>query len=168
MTLLLTVAIVDRHWLKLRTLSSERRCGVPHRGPRPWQLRGPHDASRARLTQTRGALLPSISAGGLWLDRSFNLKTFGLHSPRRRGRPPLPDWVSPFSSVDGRLSATWTVFDYANVLRLRAAGAGRLDQRGGGGLPRAKARPPWRLAYVRAARGRAAVKAREDERGVGP
>ncbi|HEY2825120.1 MAG TPA: TolC family protein [Gemmatimonadales bacterium] len=121
------------------------------------------DASRARVTETRGALLPSLSAGGLWLNRSFNLKTFGLQFPTLPGQAPLPDLVAPFTSVDGRITATWNVFDYSSVLRLKAAGAGVLTSDADRDAASEGAAAMAGMAYVRAARGRAAVQAREDD-----
>ena len=121
------------------------------------------DASRGRLTQTRGALLPSLSADALWLNRSFNLKTFGIQFPSVPGQPPLPDLVAPFTSVDGRISATWNLLDYGSILRVRAASAGVSASEAEGSEVGEGAAAMAGLAYVRAARGEAAVRARQDE-----
>ena len=117
--------------------------------------------AEARRGQARAALLPSLSSGAFYLERTFNYRTLGVSFPSIPGFPSIPDLVGPVDQVDARLRATQTVFDAASWMRLRSA-------RLGVGVSRAEARGATEaaaqtvaLAYVRAARAAAAVSARQ-------
>src|SRR5579884_3553420 len=69
----------------------------------------------ARVREARAALLPAVSLGGLWLNRTFNSQSLGISFP---GFPVL---VGPFNNYDARASAAQTLFDWSSVARVRAA-----------------------------------------------
>ena len=50
------------------------------------------DESRARVTQARSGLLPSLSLAGSWANRDFNPKAQGLNFPG------LPKIIGPFDA----------------------------------------------------------------------
>src|SRR5438552_15556548 len=75
------------------------------------------DEADARVRQARAALLPSVSVGGFWLNRSFNSRSIGISFPG------IPELIGPFNNYDARFSATQTLFDWSSVRRVRAAGA---------------------------------------------
>src|SRR6266480_1093893 len=79
----------------------------------------------ARVRQARAALLPSLSLGGAWLNRTFNSKSLGIEFPNPPPpQPPLvPLLVGPFNNYDARVNVNQTLFDWSSVRRVRAAGA---------------------------------------------
>src|SRR6266540_547311 len=79
----------------------------------------------ARVRQARAALLPSLSLGGSWANRTFNSKSLGIDFSfplPGGGTATLPDLIGPFNLYDARFSATQTLFDWSSVRRVRAAG----------------------------------------------
>src|SRR2546428_646640 len=85
----------------------------------------------ARVRQARAALLPSVSVGGFWLNRSFNSRSIGISFPG------IPELIGPFNNYDARFSATQTLFDWSSVRRVRAAGAQADGSRARRGAPAA-------------------------------
>src|SRR2546430_11121440 len=77
------------------------------------------DEADARVRQARSALLPSLSVGGVWANRTFNSQSLGIPFPPGL---PIPNPVPPFNDYDGRVSARPTLFDWSSVARVRAAG----------------------------------------------
>jgi outer membrane protein TolC len=114
----------------------------------------------ARVRQARAALLPSLSASGAWLNRTFNSKSLGISFPTIPGQPPFPELVGPFDNYDARLKATQTLFDWASVTRVRAAGAAADGSRAERGQAVEGAAQATAAAYLRAARAAAVVGAR--------
>src|SRR5438094_61929 len=116
------------------------------------------DEADARVRQARSALLPSLSVGGVWLNRTFNTRSLGIPFPASF---PVPNPVPPFNDYDGRVSASQTLFDWSSVARVRAAGAQADGSRAERGVTVEGAASTAALAYLRAARGQAAVAARQ-------
>ena len=114
----------------------------------------------ARVRQARAALLPSLSASGGWLNRTFNSKSLGISFPTIPGQAPFPELVGPFDNYDARLRATQTLFDWASVTRVRAAGAAADGSRAERGQAVEGAAQAAAVAYLRAARAGAVVAAR--------
>src|SRR5437879_3072961 len=57
------------------------------------------DEADARVREVRAALLPSLSLGGSWLNRTFNSKSLGIDFsiPTPSGPPQsLPELIGPF------------------------------------------------------------------------
>jgi outer membrane protein len=117
------------------------------------------DAARARLRQTRASLLPGLSASAGWVSQTLNKDAFGIKFPGAPGFP-TDKRVGPFDLYDARLHLTQTLFDYASVVRLRAAHATLTGARADSGASVEAAAGAVALAYLRGARARAAVSAR--------
>lgn len=118
------------------------------------------DAARAQVRQQRAALLPQLSAGAGWLNRTFNRASLGFDFPTPPGAPPPPDLIGPFDNMDARLRLSQTLFDYASLVRIGAARA-QLDgaEAEAAGAAEAAAQATA-LAYLRAARAAALLAAR--------
>ena len=114
--------------------------------------------AEARVRQARSALLPSLSLGGVWVNRDFNSQSLGIPFPPQFN---LPNPVPPFDNYDGRVTVTQTLFDWSSVARVRAAGAQADGSRAERGVTVEGAALTAALAYLRAARGQAAVAARQ-------
>src|SRR5579864_7534391 len=77
------------------------------------------DEARARVRQTRSALLPGLNAGFSWVNRNFNIKSFGLPL----NFPGIPTVVPAFSNYDARLTLNQTLFDFSSIRRVHASEA---------------------------------------------
>src|SRR5256886_4214190 len=115
------------------------------------------DEADARVRQARSALLPSLSVGGVWANRTFNSQSLGIPFPAGL---PIPNPVPPFNDYDGRVSARQTLFDWSSVARVRAAGAQADGSRAGRGGAGGGAALAAALAYLRALGAHAVVAAR--------
>src|SRR3989442_11003193 len=102
----------------------------------------------ARVRQARAALLPSVSVGGFWLNRSFNSRSIGISFPG------IPELIGPFNNYDARFSATQTLFDWSSVRRVRAAGAQADGSRAERGVTVEGAGVTAAVAHVRPVRAR--------------
>src|SRR6266480_6153605 len=124
-----------------------------------------NDEADARIRQARAALLPALSLGGSWLNRTFNSKSLGIDFsfPTGPGQPPktLPELIGPFHLFDARVSASQTLLDWSSVARVRAARAQADGSRAERGVTVEGTALTAALAYLRAARGQAAVAARQ-------
>lgn len=126
------------------------------------QLRA--DQARARVTQRRADLLPSVSANALQSGRTFNTVTFGIQFPTPAGQAPFLDpegqVEGPVNTIDLRGHVQASLFDYAAYARVRlahvTAGAAAADAASAGELAATQAA----AAYLRALRGEAQLDAR--------
>jgi len=116
------------------------------------------DEADARVRQARSALLPSLSIGGVWANRTFNSQSLGIPFPPGL---PIPNPVPPFNDYDGRVSARQTLFDWSSVARVRAAGAQADGTRAERGVTVEGTALTAALAYLRAVRAHAVVAARQ-------
>ena len=120
-------------------------------------------AADARVRQARGALLPSLSLSGAWVNRTFNSRALGIPFPPQFA---LPELVPPFDNYDARLTATQALFDFASIARVRAARA----QANGSDADRAVviegAARAAAVAYLRAARAAASAAARRADSSI--
>src|SRR2546428_6431114 len=114
----------------------------------------------ARVRQARSALLPSLSASGAWVNRTFNSKSLGISFPTPPGQPGLPDLIGPFDNYDGRVRATQTLFDWSSVGHVRAASAQADGSRAERGATVGVAAQTAAMTYLGAARAAAVVAAR--------
>ena len=112
------------------------------------------DESRARVTQARSGLLPSVSVGGLWSNRTLNPKSLGFSFPG------LPSLIGPFDVVDGRVYLQQTVFDFSKLKRVNAAKTQLSASTAEGSATEETAAQAVAVAYARAARALAVVGAR--------
>lgn len=115
------------------------------------------EEARARLRQTRSPLLPDLSATGSWVSQTLNPQAFGFDLPGFA----LPRVLGPFDLYDGRLHVSQALFDYAGVVRVRAARSVVVGAQADSGLSAEAAAATAAMAYLRGARARAAVTARE-------
>src|SRR5204862_5381438 len=118
------------------------------------------DEANARVRQARAALLPSVSVGGFWLNRSFNSRSIGISFPG------IPELIGPFDTYDARFSATQTLFDWSSVKRVRAAGAQADGSRAERGVTVEGSVLTAAVAYVRAVRAQAVVAARQADSAI--
>jgi outer membrane protein TolC len=92
-------------------------------GSAPVQLSGEaFKQAQSRSVQARAALLPDFSAALSDMSRTSNLAAMGLTS---LAIPipgfSFPHFVGPYSTMDARLSATQSVFDFASIRRYQAS-----------------------------------------------
>jgi len=118
------------------------------------------DEANARVRQARAALLPSVSVGGFWLNRSFNSRSIGISFPG------IPELIGPFNNYDARFSATQTLFDWSSVRRVSAAGAQADGSRAERGVTVEGSVLTAAVAYVRAVRAQAVVAARQADSAI--
>src|SRR2546426_9493260 len=123
----------------------------------------------ARVRQARAALLPSLSLGGSWVNRTFNSKSLGIDFSfplPSGGTATLPDLIGPFNLYDARFSATQTLFDWSSVARVRAAGAQADGSRAERSVTVEGSALTAAVAYVRAVRAQAVVGARQADSAI--
>src|SRR5438477_3948111 len=121
------------------------------------------DEADARIRQARAALLPALSLGGSWLNRTFNSKSLGIDFsiPTASGPQSLPELIGPFHLFDARVNASQALFDWSSVARVRAAGAQAEGSRAARGVTVEGTALTAALAYLRAVRAQAVVAARQ-------
>jgi outer membrane protein len=121
------------------------------------------EQARSRSDQARAALLPNVEGSFNDRNATTNLAANGLTS-LHLGIPGLssftfPSFVGPFTTVDARVSATQSVFDFSSIRRMQAAragiGAARSDAENTGELVAAQVA----RAYLSAIRAEADVEA---------
>ena len=112
------------------------------------------DESRARVTQARSGLLPSLTVNGAWFNRTLNPKSLGFKFPG------LPSLIGPFDVVDGRASLQQTIFDFSKMKRVGAAKSQVTASTAEGSATEEASAQSVAVAYARAARALAVVAAR--------
>jgi outer membrane protein TolC len=117
------------------------------------------DEARARVRQTRGALLPALTLGGSWVNRDYDLDALGLPFPKG-GPIQLPTVVPPFSTYDTRLTFNQTLLDFSSVRRTHASEAQVQSTLAAGDATTETAAQVAAVTYLRAARALASVTAR--------
>ena len=120
------------------------------------------DEADAQVRQARSALLPSLSLGGVWFNRSFSSASIGFSSATL----PIPPLIGPFNNYDARVTATQTLFDWSNVTRVRAASARADGSRAERGVTVETAAQAAAVAYLRASRAQAVVAARQADSSI--
>ncbi|MFN8588447.1 MAG: TolC family protein [Candidatus Eisenbacteria bacterium] len=120
----------------------------------------------AKVTQARGALLPSVSAQATMTDRTFNLYALGISLPTAPGAAPYPALQGPVWDSEARLKFSQPVFDWASWQKLRASKLGLVGARADQGLAGEAAAHAAGLAWLRAARADATVSARTQDLGL--
>lgn len=117
-----------------------------------------------RVTQSRAALLPDVSANAVQSGRTFNTVTFGIDLPTGAGQPPLfnpaGEVAGPVNTLDLRGHVQANIFDYGALQRLHTAktavGAARADVENAGDQAAVQAA----AAYLRVLHGDAQLRAR--------
>lgn len=118
----------------------------------------------ARVTQSRAALLPDLSANAVQSGRTFNSVTFGISLPTGPGQPPLfnpaGQVLGPVNTLDLRGRVQTNIFDYSALARVHTAqtavSAARADVANAGDQAAVQAAS----AYLRVLRGDAQLRAR--------
>ena len=122
------------------------------------------DEADARVRQVRAALLPSLSLGGSWLNRTFNSKSLGIDfsfPTPSGGTVSLPELIGPFNLYDARVNASQTLLDWSSVARVRASKAQADGSRAERGVTVEATALTAAVAYLRAVRAQAVVAARQ-------
>ncbi len=121
-------------------------------------------AANARVSQTRSAFLPNLSAGATEMQTTLNSATFGFNFPTQPGQPPFLDplgqIIGPVATFDVRAHASQTLFDPAAMGRLRASRAGAAAVGVGESAAAEQAAAQAAAAYVMALRADAQLSAR--------
>lgn len=120
------------------------------------------DEAQARVRQTRSTLFPDLAFGGAWVNRDFNIKSFGIPF----NLPGVGVVVPPFSSWDARLTLNQTLLDFSSLKRVRASQAQVQATRAVGDVATEGAAQVAALAYLRAARAQASVAARQADSAI--
>lgn len=120
--------------------------------------------AKARVTQSRAALLPGLTGTASAENRTFNLQALGIGFPKIPGQPALPDLQGPVDAVDARLRVTETLVDPASWVRVGAAHRGVEASEADRAQSAETAAQTAALAYLRTARALAVVAARAADR----
>lgn len=118
--------------------------------------------ANARVTQSRAAFLPSVTAQATMTDRTFNINALGIKLPgfSTGGIDPL---IGPVWDSEARVKVTQTVLDLSSWQKLRGARLGALAARADHAGSAEAAAQAAGLAYLRAARSAAVVSARAED-----
>ncbi len=81
--------------------------------------------AQARTLESRAALLPDVESSVNYQSRTTNLAAMGI----KFNIPPefpfqIPTFVGPFSTLDARVTASQTIFDFSSIRRFQAARTG--------------------------------------------
>jgi len=115
-----------------------------------------------RIRETRGALLPQLSAAVSEDRRTSNLETFGFSLPLPPGES-LPPKIGPVDVFDARLKASTTLFDPAGIARVRAVRAAAVGSQADRATAAEGSGQRAALAYVQAERASATIAARRED-----
>ena len=74
-----------------------------------------------RSLESRAALLPDLSTAFSTQNQTRNLAAFGIRLTTPIPGFSIPNFVGPFSTVDARVSATQSVFDFSSIRRYQAS-----------------------------------------------
>lgn len=80
--------------------------------------------AESRSAQARAALLPDLSAATSEQNRTVNLAALGVRISVPIPGFSFPTLVGPFNTLDARVNATQSVFDFSAIRRLQASRAG--------------------------------------------
>jgi outer membrane protein len=79
------------------------------------------EQAKARATQARAALLPSIDGSVTRENLNRNLAAFGLQLTSPIPGFDFPRVVGPFNTFDARVSASQSIFDFSTIRRYQAS-----------------------------------------------
>jgi outer membrane protein TolC len=118
------------------------------------------DEARGRVRESRSPLLPSLTASGSWVNRTFNKDALGIEFPNFPGAP-SGKLIGPFDVYDLRLQLNQTLLDFSSTARVRAARAQLASAVADSGFAAEGAAQATATAYLRATRAQALVAARQ-------
>jgi len=120
--------------------------------------------AQARVTQSRSALLPQVSAVPRWTTTTINSASFGFNFPAMPGEPPLLDpngqIIGPVRLWDFRGEASQPVLDLGASGRVRAARANVVAAGADVAIASEQAATNAATAYIRQLRSESALQAR--------
>ncbi len=120
--------------------------------------------AQARVTQSRSALLPQLSAVPNWSSHTVNSASFGFDFPAPPGQPPLLDpngqIIGPVKFWDFRGEASQSLLDLGATGRVRAARAGVVAASADVAIAAEQAATIAATAYLRVLRGESTLEAR--------
>lgn len=77
--------------------------------------------AQSRRQQSRAALLPDLSSAFSAQSATRNLAAFGFRITSPIPGFSIPTFVGPFTTVDARVSATQSIFDFSSIRRYQAS-----------------------------------------------
>lgn len=123
--------------------------------------------AQARVTESRAALLPSLTGLGSQDRRTLNTASFGIAFPSPPGQPPLfnpnGEVIPPFTVVDYRGRVVAPLVDFGAIARLRGARASVTASSAEATATSEQAAAQAAIAYVRALRAADDFRARSED-----
>ena len=120
--------------------------------------------AKARVTQRRADLIPSLNGTGTEIRRTMNTASFGIAFPTAPGEPPLFDpngqVVPPFTNIDFRGHVVAPLFDFGALARIKAANADVTATNASATVASEQAGAQAALAYVQVLRAEDTYRAR--------
>ena len=113
--------------------------------------------SETQVTQAKSALLPTIDGTFQARNQTVNLRTFGFNFDFPGFS--FPSVVGPFTVVDTRAQARWTVLDFSSLRRYRAVKAGVDTTKAEAEVTKTQVTDQVARAYLAALRADAALEA---------
>lgn len=113
--------------------------------------------SETQASASKAALLPTVDGYFQYRNQTVNLRTFGFNFTFPGFS--VPNIVGPFSVIDARGTAKWTVLDFSNIRRYGAAKAGIDTSRADLEVTRTQVADQVARAYLSTLRADAAVEA---------
>jgi outer membrane protein TolC len=80
--------------------------------------------AKERSAESRAALLPDVESSIAYQSRTENLAAMGLRIVVPIPGFQIPNFVGPFSTMDARLTASQSVFDFSSIRRFQASRSG--------------------------------------------
>lgn len=80
--------------------------------------------AQTRAAQSRAALLPSLESSLTDQSLTRNLAAFGLQIQLPIPGLTIPTFVGPFTTLDARLTASQSIFDFSSIRRFQASRTG--------------------------------------------
>jgi len=120
--------------------------------------------AQGRVTQSRSALLPQVSAVPGWTSHTVNSASFGFNFPAQAGQPPLLDpngqIIGPVKLWDFRGQASQSLLDLGATGRIRAARANVIAASADVSIAAEQAATTAATIYIRELRSENALQAR--------
>jgi outer membrane protein TolC len=113
--------------------------------------------SETQAAQAKAALLPTIDGNFTDRNQTVNLRTFGFNFSVPGFT--FPAVVGPFTVIDARANARWTVLDFSNIRRYKAGKAGVDTSRADMSVTKTQVTEQVARAYLATLRADAAIEA---------
>ena len=116
--------------------------------------------AKARMQQSKAALLPSLNGSASQFTRTLNTASFGFSLP---GLNPNGQIIGPFHALDAHAQAQAALFDFGAFARYRAAGAAVRASMADATVASEQAGAQAAVAYVQALRTAGDFRARAED-----